>query len=121
MISMSVIIAGKLTQEQIKAGYTALKKIDKCITAEDWGARLVQACDEFYTRIPHSFGCVEFQNFYFCHFFCHISSHDLPVVNNRGNQSIRQNPLPNPIVDLKLTNNSPSNIFQLMISNNVIF
>lgn len=47
---------GKLTTDQIKAGYEALKKIDSCITNNDFGSSLVKACDEFYTRIPHSFG-----------------------------------------------------------------
>ncbi|KAK2191455.1 hypothetical protein NP493_53g17011 [Ridgeia piscesae] len=47
---------GKLTQDQIKAGYTALKKIDKCIRKGDFGRTLIEGCDEFYTRIPHNFG-----------------------------------------------------------------
>ena len=50
--------AGKLTQDQIKAGYTALKKIDKCIRKGDFGRTLIEGCDEFYTRIPHNFGYV---------------------------------------------------------------
>jgi len=51
-----VFFPGKLTTDQIKAGYEALKKIDTCITNNDFGSSLVKACDEFYTRIPHSFG-----------------------------------------------------------------
>jgi poly [ADP-ribose] polymerase len=47
---------GKLTAAQIKGGYAALKKIDTCLTNNDMGQRLIQACDEFYTRIPHDFG-----------------------------------------------------------------
>ena len=47
---------GKLTKEQIKAGYKALKKIEACITKGVQGDPLVKACDEFYTRIPHVFG-----------------------------------------------------------------
>jgi poly [ADP-ribose] polymerase len=47
---------GKLTDKQIKAGYTALKKIDTYINTNDFGSKLIQACDEFYTRIPHDFG-----------------------------------------------------------------
>ncbi|KAK3589103.1 hypothetical protein CHS0354_017445 [Potamilus streckersoni] len=47
---------GKLTKDQIKAGYAALKKIDACIEKEDFGNRLKEACDDFYTRIPHDFG-----------------------------------------------------------------
>ncbi|XP_071822124.1 poly [ADP-ribose] polymerase 2-like [Apostichopus japonicus] len=47
---------GKLTDKQIKAGYAALKKIEKCHEKGDFGRALVQACDEFYTRIPHNFG-----------------------------------------------------------------
>lgn len=50
---------GKLTEQQIKAGYAALKKIEKCHEKSDFGRALVQACDEFYTRIPHNFGWVE--------------------------------------------------------------
>ena len=47
---------GKLTREQVKAGYAALKKIETCVLKNSFGAALIQACDEFYTRIPHSFG-----------------------------------------------------------------
>ncbi|XP_013383851.1 poly [ADP-ribose] polymerase 2-like [Lingula anatina] len=47
---------GKITKEQIKAGYAALKKIDNCIQKEEFGRKLVEACDEFYTRVPHDFG-----------------------------------------------------------------
>ncbi len=48
--------AGKMTSQQIKAGYKALKIIDMCISNDDYGQRLVQACNDFYTRIPHDFG-----------------------------------------------------------------
>ncbi|XP_038070254.1 poly [ADP-ribose] polymerase 2-like [Patiria miniata] len=47
---------GKLTQDQIKAGYSALKKIEQCINSKTVGDKLIKACDEFYTRIPHNFG-----------------------------------------------------------------
>ncbi|KAL4235039.1 Poly [ADP-ribose] polymerase 2 [Mactra antiquata] len=47
---------GKLTKDQIKAGYAALKKIDSCIENKNMGSALNNACDEFYTRIPHDFG-----------------------------------------------------------------
>ena len=50
------VIPGKLTVEQIKAGYEALKRIDECIRKNDFGKKLVVACDEFYTRVPHCFG-----------------------------------------------------------------
>ncbi|KXJ26869.1 Poly [ADP-ribose] polymerase 2 [Exaiptasia diaphana] len=47
---------GKLTTEQIRAGYEALKDIESCINGKDFGKKLVKACDAFYTRIPHCFG-----------------------------------------------------------------
>ncbi|ELK35509.1 Poly [ADP-ribose] polymerase 2 [Myotis davidii] len=47
---------GKLTVAQIKAGYQSLKKIEDCIRAGQEGRALVEACNEFYTRIPHDFG-----------------------------------------------------------------
>jgi hypothetical protein len=47
---------GKLTVAQIKAGYQSLKKIEDCIRAGQHGRALVEACNEFYTRIPHDFG-----------------------------------------------------------------
>jgi len=47
---------GKLTKEQIKAGYKALKKIDQCITNKKSDNELILACDAFYTRVPHCFG-----------------------------------------------------------------
>uniref|UniRef100_G1U392 Poly [ADP-ribose] polymerase n=1 Tax=Oryctolagus cuniculus TaxID=9986 RepID=G1U392_RABIT len=47
---------GKLTMAQIKAGYQSLKKIEDCIRAGQHGRVLLEACNEFYTRIPHDFG-----------------------------------------------------------------
>ncbi|XP_052061319.1 poly [ADP-ribose] polymerase 2-like [Mytilus californianus] len=47
---------GKLTTDQVKAGYASLKKIETCINKGDFGQHLTQACNEFYTRIPHTFG-----------------------------------------------------------------
>ena len=48
---------GKLTKDQIKAGFQALKKIDECIRKNDLhGDKIIKACDAFYTRIPHCFG-----------------------------------------------------------------
>jgi len=48
---------GKVTTEQISAGYAALKRISEFVKEgklRDSG--LVQACNDFYTRIPHEFG-----------------------------------------------------------------
>lgn len=53
-------IVGKLTQDQINAGYASLKVIDGCIDRSDFGQKLTQACNDFYTRIPHNFGSVLF-------------------------------------------------------------
>ncbi|XP_042557039.1 poly [ADP-ribose] polymerase 2 [Dipodomys spectabilis] len=47
---------GKLTMAQIKAGYQSLKKIEDCIRAGQDKRALLEACNEFYTRIPHDFG-----------------------------------------------------------------
>ncbi|XP_059499871.1 poly [ADP-ribose] polymerase 2 [Stegostoma tigrinum] len=47
---------GKLTTAQIKAGYVSLQKIEDCINRNVSGKALVEACNEFYTRIPHDFG-----------------------------------------------------------------
>ncbi|XP_042856863.1 poly [ADP-ribose] polymerase 2-like isoform X2 [Penaeus japonicus] len=48
---------GKLTVDQIKAGYLALKKIDDLIQKGSYKSmELVNACNDFYTRIPHYFG-----------------------------------------------------------------
>jgi poly [ADP-ribose] polymerase len=47
---------GRLTTDQIKAGYAALKRIDVCIKNKDFGGKLIEACNDFYTRIPHAFG-----------------------------------------------------------------
>uniref|UniRef100_T1IJ17 Poly [ADP-ribose] polymerase n=1 Tax=Strigamia maritima TaxID=126957 RepID=T1IJ17_STRMM len=47
---------GKLTTDQIKAGYSSLKVIEGLINGNQLGPKLVEACNEFYTRIPHSFG-----------------------------------------------------------------
>ena len=47
---------GKLTVAQIKAGYKSLEKTEDCIHAGQQGWAIVEACNEFYTRIPHDFG-----------------------------------------------------------------
>uniref|UniRef100_A0A0B7ABP7 Poly [ADP-ribose] polymerase n=1 Tax=Arion vulgaris TaxID=1028688 RepID=A0A0B7ABP7_9EUPU len=47
---------GKLTKQQIKAGYEALKNIESLIDKKDFGRNLSDACSDFYTRIPHEFG-----------------------------------------------------------------
>ncbi|KAF1384101.1 hypothetical protein PFLUV_G00138780 [Perca fluviatilis] len=47
---------GKLTSEQIRAGYTALKKIEDCLKKKGSSRDLLEACNQFYTRIPHDFG-----------------------------------------------------------------
>ena len=48
---------GKLTKEQITAGYRALQQVaDLVEKGRTSGADLVEACNHFYTRIPHDFG-----------------------------------------------------------------
>jgi len=48
---------GKVTTEQISAGYQSLKAISDCINkGKTSGNEIVQACNDFYTRIPHEFG-----------------------------------------------------------------
>uniref|UniRef100_A0A672I8S4 Poly [ADP-ribose] polymerase n=1 Tax=Salarias fasciatus TaxID=181472 RepID=A0A672I8S4_SALFA len=47
---------GKLTTEQIRAGYQALKMIEDCLKRKGSGQQLLEACNQFYTRIPHDFG-----------------------------------------------------------------
>lgn len=45
--------------EQIRAGYAALKKIEECVKRKGSSRELLEACNQFYTRIPHDFGSVE--------------------------------------------------------------
>ncbi|XP_032421927.1 poly [ADP-ribose] polymerase 2 [Xiphophorus hellerii] len=47
---------GKLTSEQIRAGYEALKRIESCLKKKGSNKELLEACNQFYTRIPHDFG-----------------------------------------------------------------
>jgi len=48
---------GKITVEQIRAGYNALKMISECVDKGQTSSKdLLQACNDFYTRIPHEFG-----------------------------------------------------------------
>lgn len=51
---------GKVTEDQIKAGYEALSKIANIINdtgkSEKKRKELMEACNQFYTRIPHYFG-----------------------------------------------------------------
>lgn len=42
---------GKLTSDQIKAGYLALKRIDDLVESDKFAMKdLLQACNDFYTR-----------------------------------------------------------------------
>lgn len=45
-----------MTEEQIKAGYAALKRIENFIKKNDFSKGLVNAVNEYYTKIPHYFG-----------------------------------------------------------------
>lgn len=47
---------GKLSKSQIKAGYLALKEIEELLKNKAGNRQLVEACNDFYTRIPHDFG-----------------------------------------------------------------
>ncbi|XP_017327105.1 poly [ADP-ribose] polymerase 2 [Ictalurus punctatus] len=47
---------GKLTVEQIRAGYSSLKRIEQCLKKKSNSKELLEACNQFYTRIPHDFG-----------------------------------------------------------------
>ncbi|KAJ7313022.1 hypothetical protein JRQ81_004284 [Phrynocephalus forsythii] len=47
---------GKLTAEQIRLGYQSLQKVEACLKWKQMGRPLLEACNEFYTRIPHDFG-----------------------------------------------------------------
>lgn len=49
---------GKLSKSQIKLGYAALKEIEDLIAEgkQNSGQAIIQANNDFYTRIPHNFG-----------------------------------------------------------------
>ena len=47
---------GKLTKEQVQAGYESLQKIEECLKPKVPLSKLEEACGEFYTKIPHDFG-----------------------------------------------------------------
>uniref|UniRef100_A0A183HF53 NAD(+) ADP-ribosyltransferase n=1 Tax=Onchocerca flexuosa TaxID=387005 RepID=A0A183HF53_9BILA len=47
---------GKVTDEQIKAGYAALGKIEQHIKKKDFSSSFVEAVNNYYTKIPHFFG-----------------------------------------------------------------
>lgn len=47
---------GKLTTKQILAGYASLKRIEECLKKKNSNKELLDACNQFYTRIPHDFG-----------------------------------------------------------------
>lgn len=55
---VKIFAAGKLTSEQIRAGYVALSQIEDCLKKKAGHRQLLEACNQFYTRIPHDFGSV---------------------------------------------------------------
>lgn len=58
LLNSSLSASGKLTAEQIRAGYQSLQKVEACLKRKQMGRALLEACNEFYTRIPHDFGLV---------------------------------------------------------------
>ncbi|XP_047445359.1 poly [ADP-ribose] polymerase 2-like [Mugil cephalus] len=55
-INPNKVPLGKLTSEQIDAGYEALKSIEECLKKDGTDDELKEPCCKFYTRIPHDFG-----------------------------------------------------------------
>uniref|UniRef100_A0A914H4K5 Poly [ADP-ribose] polymerase n=1 Tax=Globodera rostochiensis TaxID=31243 RepID=A0A914H4K5_GLORO len=47
---------GKITKEQLNFGYEALSRIERQIQKANFGREFVEAMNDYYTRIPHSFG-----------------------------------------------------------------
>ncbi|KAM3728837.1 Poly [ADP-ribose] polymerase [Dirofilaria immitis] len=47
---------GKVTDEQIKAGYALLGEIEQHIKNKDFSTSFVEAVNNYYTKIPHFFG-----------------------------------------------------------------
>ncbi|VDO24680.1 unnamed protein product [Brugia timori] len=47
---------GKVTDEQIKAGYAALTKIEEYIKKKDFSSNFIETVNNYYTKIPHFFG-----------------------------------------------------------------
>ncbi|ESN90185.1 hypothetical protein HELRODRAFT_194677 [Helobdella robusta] len=47
---------GQLTERQISNGFSTLKVIERLISCNSLGSSLVEACNTFYTQIPHCFG-----------------------------------------------------------------
>ncbi|GIY43131.1 poly polymerase 2 [Caerostris extrusa] len=47
---------GKLTLKQVQEGYVALNKVAVVLAAGGKGSALINACNDFYTKIPHNFG-----------------------------------------------------------------
>ena len=54
-ILQCILSLGKVTEDQIRAGYQSLSKISELIDKDDFN-ELREHCNEFYTRIPHYFG-----------------------------------------------------------------
>ncbi|XP_050773804.1 poly [ADP-ribose] polymerase 2 isoform X6 [Gopherus flavomarginatus] len=55
-VGSDLLPPGKLTVEQIRAGFQSLQKVEAVLRAGDTGRALLEACNEFYTRVPHDFG-----------------------------------------------------------------
>jgi len=47
---------GRLTKAQVTAGYEALRTIESFIEKSSFSKGFIEAINEYYTRIPHSFG-----------------------------------------------------------------
>lgn len=61
-----------MTEEQIIAGYSALKNIENFIKKKNFSSGFMKAIDDYYTKIPHFFGFIYFvffQEYSFDHLF----------------------------------------------------
>lgn len=47
---------GKISKSQVKLGFEALGKIEKCLLENKFEAEFENAVNDYYTRIPHAFG-----------------------------------------------------------------
>lgn len=57
-MSADHVVSGNITKAQLRSGYEALTRIEKCILEKKFGNEFNHAMNDYYTRIPHFHGWV---------------------------------------------------------------
>lgn len=91
LIFFGRLIVGKLSKSQIQKAYAVLSELLTLIKQEKQEIELIDACNRFYTLVPHSFGVDEVPVIRDEETVKASSSSDMIVSFNKSSQSYYSN------------------------------